>query len=98
VASPIAWDLEIDWGVMSVDAVEPLRLPDLYTGRTVKAIARVSGELPEEIAIRGFTTDGEQTWVGRVHELRGEQMKGVPMPRKALAPKTARKKTPENQP
>ncbi len=98
VASPLAWDLEVDWGAMTVDAVQPLRLPDLYAGRTVKAIARVSGDLPEEMTIRGFTTDGEQTWVGTVHQLRDEQMKGVPAPRKAPAQKTARKKAPESRP
>jgi Ca-activated chloride channel family protein len=69
VAAPVAWDLEIDWGGAQVEAVEPERLADLYAGRTVTAVARVRGELPEEIAISGLDIDGDRTWVGAVRSL-----------------------------
>ena len=98
VAAPLAWDLAIDWGEASVEGIEPLRLPDLYSGRTVRAIAKVSGALGEEISVMGVTTDGDQTWVGAVTWLQAEEVRGLPAPRNASAPRNGRKqKTPEGR-
>jgi Ca-activated chloride channel family protein len=98
VAAPLAWDLAIDWGGATADALEPSRLPDLYAGRAVKAIAHVRGDLPAEITMRGTTVDGEVSWSGPVRHLGGEAVRAIPVPRKpgTTAP-PARRKTPETR-
>ena len=62
VADPVAWDLEIDWGGADVVSVEPARLPDLYAGSPVTLRARVRGEVPADLTVRGVTTRGERTF------------------------------------
>ena len=69
VSAPLAWDLEIDWAGALVDSVQPERLPDLYAGRTVTAVARLIGTVPEILTVRGKTTEGEQEWTVTVRQL-----------------------------
>jgi Ca-activated chloride channel family protein len=85
VAAPLAWDLAIDWGGATSVALEPQRLPDLYAGRAVKAVARVSGDLPAEITMRGTTVDGDVIWAGPVRRIAGEALRGIPAPRQPAA-------------
>lgn len=69
VSAPLAWDLEIDWAGAQVDSVRPERLPDLYAGRTVTAVARIVGPVPEEVTVLGKTTEGEREWIVSVRML-----------------------------
>jgi hypothetical protein len=98
VAAPLAWDLAIDWGGTTPDALQPPRLPDLYAGRAVKAVAHVRGDLPAEITMRGTTVDGEVSWSGPVRQLGGEAVRAIPAPRQpATTAPPARRKTPETR-
>jgi hypothetical protein len=57
-SQPVAWDLALDWGGAEVEWVRPHRMPDLYAGRPVTVLARVTGNLPPTLRIAGATTDG----------------------------------------
>jgi Ca-activated chloride channel family protein len=80
VAAPMAWDLEIDFGGVEVEAIQPDRLPDLYANRTVTVMARVAGPLPDDLVLYGVTTDGEQTWTAAVRTFEGGKLKDLPVP------------------
>jgi Ca-activated chloride channel family protein len=80
VAAPLVWDLEFELGSAWIEAVDPKKLPDLYAGRPVTAIARISGPLPEEIVLRGFTADGERTWIAPVRTFEGKHLEARPSP------------------
>jgi len=58
IASPVAWDLELNWGGAEVLSIEPQRVPDLYAGRPVTIRVRVRGELPPELLVEASTMDG----------------------------------------
>ena len=98
VTAPLAWDLAIDWGGATADALEPQRLPDLYAGRAVKAVARVSGDLPAEITMRGTTVDGDVIWAGPIRRIPGEALRGIPAPGQPAATNPGgKRKTPESR-
>jgi len=62
ISAPLAWDLHVDWGEAEVLAIDPPRLPDLYTGRPVTVKARVKGELPPTLVLEATTTGGVRTF------------------------------------
>ena len=62
ISAPLAWDLRVDWGEAEVLAIEPQRMPDLFTGRPVTVKARVRGELPPTLVLEATTTGGLRTF------------------------------------
>ena len=62
VSAPLAWDLELKWGDVSVEQIRPSRIPDLYAGRPVTIRGRVSGVLPDNVELRARTMAGEQVF------------------------------------
>ena len=63
ISAPLVWDLELEWeGGGSVRLVKPSKLPDLYAGRPVTIVARVTGDAPSELRVRGTTMEGERTF------------------------------------
>lgn len=57
-ASPVAWDLDVDWDGADVKDVRPARIPDLHAGRPVTLRATVEGRPPTRVRVRGATADG----------------------------------------
>ena len=62
ISAPLAWDLRVDWGEAEVLAIEPQRMPDLFSGRPVTVKARVKGELPPTLVLEAATTGGIRTF------------------------------------
>jgi len=60
VSQPLGWDLQLDWDGAEIEEIVPTRLPDLYAGRPVRILAWVRGDLPDTLALRMSTTDGER--------------------------------------
>ncbi len=50
---PYLTDLEIDWGSLPVQDVQPERLPDLYSGQTLPIVGRYLWGSEETVIIRG---------------------------------------------
>lgn len=92
VAAPLAWDLELEWGETLIETVQPERLFDLYASRTVTAVARILGVVPQEIGMRGFTKEGERTWTAAVKILEGVELHELSEPRDKPAAKKGRPK------
>ena len=69
--APVAWDLAVDWGSARVISQHPERVPDLYTDRPVVLRARIEGELPEELLVRGVTTTGAEGYAVEIPLRRG---------------------------
>jgi hypothetical protein len=65
-SSPVAWDLNVDWGSAEPRAVFPARTADIYAGRPLCMRAIIDGTPPAEIHIVGSTADGEGTFDTRV--------------------------------
>jgi Ca-activated chloride channel family protein len=91
VSSPVAWDLQLDWGDAQVVAMEPSRLPDLYSGRPVTVFARVRGELPSDLRLDVSTMEGSRTFTTRLPPGGAPEHPGLQVPRRAEN-KTAAKK------
>jgi Ca-activated chloride channel family protein len=60
ISQPLGWDLQLDWDGAEIEEIVPTRLPDLYAGRPVRVLAWVRGDLPDTLALRMSTTDGER--------------------------------------
>ena len=56
--SPVAWNLDVDWGGADVRDVRPARLSDLNAGRPVTVRAIVDGAPPPRVRVRATTADG----------------------------------------
>jgi Ca-activated chloride channel family protein len=61
-ASPVAWDIDVDWGGANVVQVVPSPIPDLYAARPLTLRAIVEGEPPSTVTVHGSTTDGQDTF------------------------------------
>ena len=59
--TPVLTDLEIDWGTLPVTGVVPARLPDLYSGDTVRVTGRFTAPATGAFSISG---------TGRAHAAR----------------------------
>lgn len=53
VTRPYLTDLEIDWGSLAVEDVQPSILPDLYSGQTLTVVGRYLWGGSETVIIRG---------------------------------------------
>lgn len=53
VTKPYLTDLEIDWGGLRVEDVQPSRLPDLYSGQTLSLVGRYLWGGSDTLIIRG---------------------------------------------
>jgi Ca-activated chloride channel homolog len=53
VTKPYLTDLEIDWGSLRVEDVNPSRLPDLYSGQTLSMVGRYLWGGTDTLIIRG---------------------------------------------
>ncbi|MCP3980098.1 MAG: VWA domain-containing protein [bacterium] len=62
VSNPLGWDVTFDWGSAQVEEISPTHLPDLYSGRPVRVLAWVRGELPDSMGVRMTTSDGEERY------------------------------------
>ena len=58
IAMPLAWDVTFDFGAAEIEELRPVRFPDLYAGRSVRVLARVTGKLPDSLRARMTTTTG----------------------------------------
>ncbi len=56
IQSPVLTDLRIDWGGLSVDAVYPRQLPDLYSDKPILVHGLLKGPLEGTIMLHGRTT------------------------------------------
>jgi Ca-activated chloride channel family protein len=62
ISQPLGWDVEFDWAGADVEEVLPSRLPDLYSGRPVRVLAWVRGDLPETLRVRMTAMDGKHLY------------------------------------
>ncbi len=53
VTKPYLTDLEIDWGALGVEDVQPARLPDLYAGQTLSVVGRYLWGGSERVILKG---------------------------------------------
>jgi hypothetical protein len=65
VTRPYLTDLEIDWGILPVDALSPDPVPDLGSGQTLTLVGRYLHTAEDEVVVRGKL--GGVYWEQRLH-------------------------------
>ena len=51
--SPVLTDIEVDWGGLAVENVNPERIPDLFAGDSLRLVGRFREPKPGRIVVRG---------------------------------------------
>jgi Ca-activated chloride channel family protein len=57
-SSPVAWDLDVEWGGAGAKSVQPSRVPDIYAGRPLALRAVLDAAPHAPIRVRGTSVDG----------------------------------------
>jgi len=65
IRSPYLTDLEIDWGDLPLEGLQPAQLPDLFSGQNLTVVGRYRWGAAGDVTIRGRL--GAEAWEKRVH-------------------------------